>query len=76
MEVCDCGSGIPEIEQERIFEKFHRLDPPFEGGVRGSGLGLYISRELVLRMQGTMGVESVEGEGATFWFELPRPAAQ
>ena len=76
VEVCDPGPGIPEIEQDRIFEKFHRLHPRFEGGVRGSGLGLYISRELVLRMQGRMGVESVEGEGATFWFELPRPAAR
>ncbi len=75
VEVTDRGRGIPPSEQERIFEKFYRLDPQLENGVRGTGLGLYISRELVSRMQGTMGVESAEGDGATFWFELPRPWA-
>ncbi len=71
-EVVDRGPGIPSSEHERIFEKFYRRDPEMREGVRGTGLGLYISRELVERMGGRIGVESRPGAGATFWFELPR----
>ncbi len=72
VEVRDNGIGIPVAEQGSIFEKFYRL----EGAeVRaGTGLGLYICRELVQRMGGTIGVESDPGEGSTFYFELPRAA--
>lgn len=70
--VRDEGPGIPRDEHERIFEKFHRFDPQMEYGVGGSGLGLYICRELVVRMNGRIWVESAPGEGATFAFELPR----
>ena len=72
VEVRDNGIGIPVAEQGSIFEKFYRL----EGAeVRaGTGLGLYICRELVQRMGGTIGVESNPGEGSTFYFELPRAA--
>ena len=45
--VADEGLGIPPAEQDRIFEKFFRLDPNLTRGVGGTGLGLYISRELV-----------------------------
>jgi signal transduction histidine kinase len=71
-EVSDSGAGIPDDEQQRIFEKFYRLDAHLRHGVRGTGLGLYICRELVQRMQGRVGVDSGEGRGATFWLELPR----
>lgn len=74
VEVADEGPGVPESEQDRIFEKFYRLDPDMKGGVRGTGLGLYISRELVERMGGRIGIESGPGGGSTFWFELPRLA--
>jgi len=66
--VRDQGVGIPPGERERIFEKFHRLD---RGG-GGSGLGLYICRELVERMHGEIWMRSVEGQGSTFAFELPQ----
>jgi signal transduction histidine kinase len=69
--VRDSGLGIPPGEQDRIFEKFYRLDPALTRGVGGSGLGLYISRELVSRMGGRMSVRSRLGEGATFTVELP-----
>jgi signal transduction histidine kinase len=79
--VRDEGLGIPPREQERIFEKFYRLDPNLTRGVGGTGLGLYICRELVRRMGGRIWVASREHEGSTFFFELPlaqtdvRPAA-
>jgi PAS domain S-box-containing protein len=71
-EVADGGPGVPRHAQALVFEKFYRLDPHLRRGVRGTGLGLYICRELVRRMHGTIGVESAEGRGATFWLELPR----
>jgi PAS domain S-box-containing protein len=69
--VLDRGLGIPPGEQERIFEKFYRLDPALTRGVGGSGLGLFISRELVSRMGGSLTVRSEPGEGAAFVVDLP-----
>jgi PAS domain S-box-containing protein len=69
--VRDEGLGIPLGEQKRIFEKFYRLDPDHRRGIGGSGLGLYICRELVRSMNGRIWVESDPGKGATFTFELP-----
>jgi signal transduction histidine kinase len=69
--VSDEGPGIPPNQHERIFEKFYRLDPNMTQGVGGTGLGLYICRELVESMSGDIWVESAPGDGATFSFELP-----
>ncbi len=69
--VRDRGLGIPPSEHERIFEKFFRIDPNLSRGVGGTGLGLYISREIVRRMGGRLRVESEPGAGSTFLFELP-----
>jgi PAS domain S-box-containing protein len=69
--VRDRGLGIPPGEHERIFEKFYRLDPALTRGVGGSGLGLFISRELVSRMGGSLSVRSQPGEGAAFVVDLP-----
>jgi PAS domain S-box-containing protein len=69
--VRDGGLGIPPGEQERIFEKFYRLDPAQTRGVGGSGLGLFISRELVARMGGSLTVRSEPGAGAAFVVDLP-----
>jgi PAS domain S-box-containing protein len=69
--VRDHGLGVPAGEQERIFEKFYRLDPALTRGVGGSGLGLFISRELVTRMGGSLTVRSQPGEGAAFVVDLP-----
>jgi signal transduction histidine kinase len=69
--VCDQGLGIPYAEQRRIFDKFYRLDPDMTRGIGGTGLGLYICRELVRRMEGEIWVTSEPGSGSTFAFELP-----
>jgi PAS domain S-box-containing protein len=69
--VVDEGLGIPAEEQRQIFEKFYRLDPDMTQGIGGTGLGLYICSELVERMGGRIWVESEEGIGSSFLFELP-----
>jgi PAS domain S-box-containing protein len=70
--ILDSGLGIPLAEQRRIFEKFYRLDPNMNRGVGGTGLGLYICRELLRRMDGQIWVESAGlGQGSTFHMELP-----
>jgi PAS domain S-box-containing protein len=69
--VRDEGLGIPQPEQARIFEKFYRVDAKMGRGVGGTGLGLYICRELVRRMGGSIWVDSSEGSGSTFFVELP-----
>ena len=69
--VQDQGLGVPLAEQALIFEKFYRLDPQLTRGVGGTGLGLYICRELVQRMHGRIGVNSDGRSGSVFWVELP-----
>jgi PAS domain S-box-containing protein len=70
--VSDEGVGIPAAELDRIFEKFYRLDPEQTRGVAGTGLGLYVCKELVERMEGRISVSSTPGRGSTFTVELPR----
>src|SRR5262249_60019646 len=60
--VRDEGPGIPLNQQERIFEKFYRLDPNMTNGVGGTGLGLFICRELVEAMKGGRRVQSIPGQ--------------
>ena len=68
----DEGMGFEPAAAEAIFERFHRLDPQQTRGIGGTGLGLYIARELVRRMGGRIWAESERGRGAAFSFELPR----
>jgi PAS domain S-box-containing protein len=74
--VSDSGIGIPPDERRRIFEKFYRLDPEMTGGIGGTGLGLYICRELVRRIDGRIWVEENGNRGSTFVVEIPREAAK
>ncbi len=69
--VSDEGLGIPAEEHERVFERFYRLDPDLRRTITGTGLGLYISRELMRLMGGTIELQSELGHGATFAIELP-----
>lgn len=71
--VRDRGPGIPFAEQERVWERFHRV-PGIEvqsGSGIGLGLGLHISQTIIERHGGRVGVESTPGVGSTFWFTLP-----
>jgi signal transduction histidine kinase/HAMP domain-containing protein len=68
-EVSDTGDGIPAEYHQRIFEKYFQVPGVSTGS---AGLGLYISREVVLAHGGDMGVQSEPGKGSTFWFTLPK----
>ncbi len=69
--VADEGLGIPATERRRIFEKFYRLDPHMTRGIGGTGLGLYICRELVRRVDGRIWVEPNDVHGSVFYVEIP-----
>jgi len=66
--VADQGKGIDPADQDRVFEKFERVDP---GEAGGSGLGLYIARKLARAMQGDLALHSAPGQGARFTLTLP-----
>jgi len=69
--VRDEGLGFSPEDRERIFERFFRLDPALRRGIGGTGLGLYISRELVERMGGRIWAEPRAERGSAFYVELP-----
>jgi signal transduction histidine kinase len=79
LRVCvrDEGPGLPSTEQDRIWERYHRA-PEVEhssGSSVGLGLGLYISKIIIVQHGGEVGVISEVGRGATFWFTLPSATA-
>ena len=67
----DEGDGINEAQREKLFSKFYRTANHMTQQVEGSGLGLYITKTLVQRMGGHIGVESEVGVGSKFWFTVP-----
>lgn len=72
LSIIDQGVGIPLEEQERIFERFYRVDKARSRQTGGTGLGLSIVRHLVKTMNGTISVESKVGQGSTFTVRLPK----
>ncbi len=73
--VTDTGTGIPAVEQSKIFSRFHQVRGAVARTYEGSGIGLALVQELVKLHGGTIGVSSVEGEGSTFTITLPTGAA-
>jgi two-component system phosphate regulon sensor histidine kinase PhoR len=69
--VSDTGVGIPKAEQERIFERFYRVDAARSRESGGTGLGLAIAKHLVEAHGGQIEVESEVGRGSTFSVTLP-----
>ncbi|MDB5179996.1 MAG: two-component sensor kinase, involved in phosphate sensing [Candidatus Saccharibacteria bacterium] len=70
--VKDSGLGIPAEDVPHLFQKFYRVDNLDRQEIGGTGLGLYLSRRLAEAMQGRLYLESVHGQGSTFFLELPR----
>lgn len=71
VKVADNGIGIPEESKDKIFTKFHRGENAVRMRTEGSGLGLFVSKEVVKRHNGSIWFESKEGEGTTFYISVP-----
>jgi signal transduction histidine kinase len=71
LEVADRGIGIAAAEVEHLFTRFYRASAVRDGEIHGSGLGLSISRSIVAAHEGTIALESVDGEGTTVRVRLP-----
>ena len=70
--VRDQGPGLTPDQQQRVWEQFYQVAPPdHRGPERGLGLGLTIAKAIIEQHHGQVGVESIPGQGATFWFTLP-----
>jgi signal transduction histidine kinase len=70
--VADRGMGVPDAEKAHIFDQFHRIDSPDTAAIGGSGLGLFIVRQLVEVQGGRINVADRDGGGSVFSFTLPR----
>jgi len=69
--ISDEGIGIPPADQERIFDRFHRVDNRLTRQAPGTGLGLFLVKAVIEAHSGKVGVKSTPGQGSTFWIELP-----
>jgi signal transduction histidine kinase len=72
IDICDTGIGIPANELEHVFDEFFRATNAKQNQKDGTGLGLSIAKQIVERHNGSISVQSQEGEGATFTVTLPK----
>jgi len=70
--VTDTGIGIPQADQENLFTKFYRASNAIRHKAEGTGLGLYIVKQSVQKLGGTINVSSIENQGTTFVVTIPR----
>jgi signal transduction histidine kinase len=69
--VKDNGFGIPQGQQDRLFTPFYRVHTDETESIEGTGLGLHLVKNIIIRHDGTMYLESTYGEGSTFGFDMP-----
>ena len=72
VEITDTGVGIPESQQEKLFTKFFRGENVIRMQTEGTGLGLFIARNIIMAHGGTIAVTSEEGKGTTVILRIPR----
>ncbi len=70
--VRDQGVGLSDRDQDRVFERFYRVDGTLSRRTQGTGLGLFLAKSIIEAHGGSMRVESQPGQGATFYFTLPQ----
>jgi signal transduction histidine kinase len=75
LNVADQGPGIPPAERARLFQEFSKLSPRPTGGESSTGLGLWISKQLIEMQHGKIGVDCPADGGSVFWIQLPAHAA-
>ena len=71
IKVADEGVGIKKEDYDKMFKKFSRLENHLTSTTQGNGLGLYITKQLIEKMNGKIGFESKQGVGTTFWVKVP-----
>jgi len=74
--VTDTGLGVPKAEQHKLFTKFFRAQNAKQMRPDGTGLGLYMTRKIIIAQGGTILFSSVEGQGSSFGFRFPRSAVE
>lgn len=74
IEIIDTGKGISDIDQTKLFQKFSRVNSTYKelASIEGTGLGLWIAKQFIEKMNGNIGVSSQVDHGSTFWITLPK----